>query len=203
MILTSLREQEGKEQRHGAINARETACWERGCSAVPPCPEEGERDHAAGILCYHGVQSSLCSLPAPEVCQACDPGSSDIGAYQTLSVAQRAEACVRSCRGGSTRLDVSPCRGALWQAAAGSHAGTPASHGKTRDRGPGSSLCLPSEDGVCHHGPTAAGGEDQGREPAACSPDKTRKPAETHSHRLFPGALGCCSGTGGGRLGES
>src|SRR5664279_6357736 len=76
MILTSLRDQEGKEQRHGAINARETACWERGCSAVPPCPEEGERSHAAGVLCYHGVQSFVCSLPAPEVCEARDPGSS-------------------------------------------------------------------------------------------------------------------------------
>ena len=27
---------------------------------------------------------------------------------------------------------------------------------------------------------------------------KTREPAETHPHRLLPGALGCCSGTGRG-----
>jgi len=55
--------------------------------------------------------------------------------------------------------DVPPCRRALWQAAGGSHAGTPACHGKTRNRGPGSSLCLPSEDGLCHHGPAAAPGQ--------------------------------------------
>ena len=69
MILTSLREQEGKEQCHGVINARETTCWKRGCPAVPPCPEEGERNHAAGVLCYHRLQPSVCRLPAPEVCQ--------------------------------------------------------------------------------------------------------------------------------------
>src|SRR5664280_650472 len=74
--------------------------------------------------------------------------------------------------------DVPPCRRALWQAAGGSHAGTPACHGKTRNRGPGSSLCLPSEDGLCHHGPAAPGRESQGTEPEACSPDKTREPAE-------------------------
>ena len=62
---------------------------------------------------------------------------------------------------------------------------------------------LSSEDGLCHHGPAAPGRESQGTEPEACSPDKTREPSQTHSHRLLPGTLGCCSGTGGGRLGES
>jgi hypothetical protein len=203
MILASLREQEGKEQRHGAINAGETACRERGCSAVPPCPEEGERDHAAGILCYHGVQSSVCSLPAPHVCQEGHPGTGDPGPHEALPLAQTPKACVRSCRDGGSCLDVPPEWRPLWQATPGSHAGAPASHGKTWDRGPGSSCCLPSEDGVCHHGPSAPGREEQGREPEACSPDKTRKPVEAHSHRLFPGTLGCNSGTGGGGLGES
>src|SRR5664280_1917777 len=90
MILTSLREQEGKEQRHGVINAGETACWERGCSAVPPCPEEGERDHAAGILCHHRIQSSLCSLLTAYLCKACDPGTGDLGPHETPSVAPTA-----------------------------------------------------------------------------------------------------------------
>src|SRR5450756_1100232 len=134
MILTSLRDQEGKEQRHGVINARERACWERGCSEVPPCPEEGERSHAAGVLCYHGVQPSLCSTPAPHICKEGHPGSSDPGPHEAVSMAQTAEAPVWSCCGRGSCLDVPPCRGTLWQETAGSHAGTPACHGKTWDR---------------------------------------------------------------------
>src|SRR5664280_469876 len=89
MMLISLCEHPGKEQRHGVINAGETARRERGCSEVPPCPEEGERSHAAGVLCHHGVQSSLCSLPAPEVCEARDPGSSDPSPNQALLTPRR------------------------------------------------------------------------------------------------------------------
>jgi len=55
---------------------------ERGCSEVPPCPEEGERNHAPGVLCHHGLQSSLCSLPAPHVCKEGHPGSSDPGSHE-------------------------------------------------------------------------------------------------------------------------
>jgi hypothetical protein len=54
MMLTSLYEHVGKEQRHGAINARETTCWKRARPSVPPCPEEGERDHAAGVCATTG-----------------------------------------------------------------------------------------------------------------------------------------------------
>jgi hypothetical protein len=58
---------------------------ERGCSEVPPCPDEGERDHTAGVLCHYGIQSSVCSLSAPEVCEARDSGSSDpAGPYQAF-----------------------------------------------------------------------------------------------------------------------
>jgi len=127
MILTSLREQEGKEQRHGVINARETACWKRGCPAVPPCPEEGERSHAAGVLCHHRIELALRSVP----------GESDAGPYETLSLAQTPEACVWPCRGGSPRLDVSLCRGSLWQEAAGSHTRAPACPGDVRNLQPG------------------------------------------------------------------
>jgi len=61
MILTSPCDQEEKEQRHGVINARETACWKRGCPSVPLCPEEGERDHAAGDHCYTLTVTDRCS----------------------------------------------------------------------------------------------------------------------------------------------
>ena len=136
MILTSPRDQEGKEQRHGVINARETACWKRGCSSVPPCPEEGERDHAAGVLCHHRVQSSVCSLLTAYLCKARDPGNSDLGAHQTLSLAQRTQACVWSCRSGRAHLAVSPERRPLWEATQGSHAGTPPCPGGNRRRAP-------------------------------------------------------------------
>ena len=40
-------------------------------------------------------------------------------------------------------------------------------------------------------------------EPEACSQNKTREPAPTHSHRLFPGTLGCCPRVRGGGPRES
>src|SRR5450756_363814 len=79
MMLTSLCEHVGKEQHHGVINARETARRERDLSSIPPCPEEGERSHAAGVLCHHGVQFSLCGLLTAYVRKARDPGECDPG----------------------------------------------------------------------------------------------------------------------------
>ena len=106
MMLTCLCEHVGKEQHHGAINARETACRKRGRPAVPPCSEEGERNHAAGVLCHHGLQSSVRSIPAPHLCKAGDPGRRDPDPHEAVSMAQTAEACVRSRRGGGARVDV-------------------------------------------------------------------------------------------------
>jgi hypothetical protein len=74
MMLTSLYEHVGKEQHHGVINARETTCWKRARPSVPPCPEEGERDHAAGVLCHDGIQSPLCGVPASELGPPGHPG---------------------------------------------------------------------------------------------------------------------------------
>ena len=130
-------------------------------------------------------------------------GGRDPGPYRALSLAQTAKACVRSCRGRRTHLDVSPCWRALWQATAGSHAGAPACPGEIRDQTSGSSLCCSSPNGVCHHGRPPEGGEDQGRKPETCSQNKTRKPVETHPHCLVPGTLGCCSGLCGGGPRES
>jgi hypothetical protein len=113
MMLTCLGEHSGKEQHHGANDTGETACRERGRPAVYPCPAEGERSHAVGVLCHHGVQPSLCSVPAPHLCEAGGPGGRDAGPYETLSVAQTAEACGWSCRSRGARLGVPPCRGAL------------------------------------------------------------------------------------------
>jgi len=79
MIVTSLHEHGGKEQHHGVTNAREVARRERGLPAVPPCPEERERSHAARVLCYHRLQSSLCSLLIAYVRQGGDPGRGDPG----------------------------------------------------------------------------------------------------------------------------
>src|SRR5664280_650471 len=104
MMLISLCEHPGKEQRHGVINAGETARRERGCSEVRPCPEEGERSHAAGVLCHYGIQSSLCSLLTAYLCKACDPGTGDLGPHEAVSVAQTAEAPVWSCRSGRAHL---------------------------------------------------------------------------------------------------
>jgi len=114
-----------KEQLHGANDARETTCRERGRPVVPPCPKEGELDHAAGVLCHHGVQPSLRSIPAPHLCEAGDPGRCDAGPpelfgprrgvlpHEALSLAQTTEACGRPCRGRGARLGGAPCRGAL------------------------------------------------------------------------------------------
>ena len=52
---------------------------ERGCSSIPPCPEERERNHAPGVLCHDRIQPSVCSLLTAYVCKARDPGSSDSG----------------------------------------------------------------------------------------------------------------------------
>jgi len=91
MMLTSLCEHVEKEQHHGVIHARETACRKRGGPAVPPYPQEGERSHATGVLCHHRLQSSLCSLPAPHVWEAGDPGP-----YETLSLADFGKALPRT-----------------------------------------------------------------------------------------------------------
>lgn len=114
-MLISLCEHPGKEQHHGAINAREAARRERSRSSIPPCPEEGERNHAGGVLCHHRVQSSVCSIPAPHVCEESDPGRDNPRSYQTLSLAQTTEACLQSCCSEGTCLGVSPCRGTLRQ----------------------------------------------------------------------------------------
>gem|GEM_PF-6610028 len=78
MMLISLCEHVGKEQHYGANNARATACWKRGRPALPPCPEEGERDHAAGVLCHHGLQPSLRSLLTAYIRKAGDPGECNV-----------------------------------------------------------------------------------------------------------------------------
>lgn len=91
MMLTSLCEHERKEQHHGANDAGETACRERGCRALCPCPEERERSHAAGVLCHHKLQSSVCSIPAPHLCKARDPGRGDAGSHEAFSMTQTAE----------------------------------------------------------------------------------------------------------------
>jgi hypothetical protein len=86
-----------------ALTMQERQHVERGCPSVPPCPEEGQGNHVAGVLCHHGVQSSVCSVPAPHLCKAGDPGRRDAGPpepfgprrgvlpHETLSLAQTAE----------------------------------------------------------------------------------------------------------------
>jgi len=113
MMLTSLREYVGKEQHHGPNNARETARRKRDCLTASPCPEEAERNHAAGVLRHDRIRPSLCSLLTAYVGKAGRLGECDAGCYQALSLAQRAEACVRPCRCGKTHLDAAPERGAL------------------------------------------------------------------------------------------
>jgi len=203
MILTSLRDQEGKEQHHGVINAGETAHRERGGPALPPCPEEGERDHAAGVLCYNGF----------------GPPSA---AYLLRTYAKRV------ILGAVTLV---PTRPSPWPRER-KHVYGPAVvaalvwmyHlagdlcGKRLQAAMPELLRAMARHGTVVPDPLAAALLRMGsatmdrllREEKARGGNrrhaprtKPRKPPATHFRRLLPGALGCNSGTGGDRLGES
>jgi len=76
---------EGLEQHHDANDARETRYRKKGRPAVPPRPQEGERNDAEEVLRHHGVQPSLRSLPAPHVCKESGRERRDAGPHETLS----------------------------------------------------------------------------------------------------------------------
>jgi hypothetical protein len=131
-------------------------------------------------LCHHRLLSSLRCLPAPHLCKAGDARRCDLGPHETVSVAQTPEARGWSCCGRGTRLGVPPCREALRGEAAGGDTRTPACPGEERDHGPRPPACCTPPDGACHYGPTAEGGEGEGRQPEALFPDNTREPPCPH-----------------------
>jgi hypothetical protein len=164
----------------------------------------------AGVLCYDGAQSSLCSVPATHLCQGGGPGGGDPGPsepfgprrgvlpHETLSLAQEAEAYLWPGRGGGAHLGLPPCRGALWQEAAGSHAGVPACPGENRHAAPLCPACRTPLCELCHHGRSPAGGEGEGKGPEASPEDQARESPRSHPGPLLPGTLGSLSRLRGG-----